>query len=291
MLNKERTKKRRKSRKIIQLGKKSFGNDIALLVSFSVLVLSFINLANSIRGFPLISPFDETLQSLHKFCHQLLDTLVFSWLTHFLRLIIWVLTLTFPVLIIVIPPWENIVIPSIYADISLLSIALTRVFYLADIIVPREKRTEAEKTTTAEQWEQIRKAEGKFWGPIHRFLEKVNKIIWAIFNNLYHVLRFLIICIPNVKKPFVIRWTIFKTKKILKGYIGLLLQIILSSAAMWGFIRLGGYTINVVASRKVIAPVMEVRQKLFRHFVLFLIGALLATIGFFWANGYLYKFR
>ena len=78
-------------------------------------------------------------------------------------------------LFVFVVPWRpHIVIPGLVTDIALLSLAFTRVLQSADLIVGRSTRAAAERSMTPEMWDEIQKTEGPFWGPIHRFIERVN---------------------------------------------------------------------------------------------------------------------
>lgn len=56
---------------------------------------------------------------------------------------------------------------------------------------------------------------------------------------------------------------------------------------MWGFIRLGGYVINVCVARSVMSPIMILRRQFFKYFALNLLGAIGATLIFIVLNGWL----
>jgi hypothetical protein len=56
---------------------------------------------------------------------------------------------------------------------------------------------------------------------------------------------------------------------------------------MWGFIRLGGYLINVYQCRRLTSPIMIVRKRFFRFFALNFLGAIGASVVFIVVNGWL----
>jgi hypothetical protein len=56
---------------------------------------------------------------------------------------------------------------------------------------------------------------------------------------------------------------------------------------MWGFMRLGGYLINVYACRHLTSSIMDVRRRFFKYFGLNLFGAIGTTLVFIVVNGWL----
>jgi hypothetical protein len=123
---------------------------------------------------------------------------------------------------------------------------------------------------TTDLWEEIEIAEGSFWGPVHRFLDRANAKIWKLIEAIQRTLCYPLHSFP--KFCLVVR---------------LVLITLAGSALMWGFIRLGGYLINVCAARHLTSPIMEVRKRFFKYFSLNLLGAIAATLIFIVLNGWL----
>ena len=195
---------------------------------------------------------------------------MFSWLTYCLEFIwhglTWIASLVSPI----IPNWPNITVPSLLTDIALVSLAFTRVFQSADLIVPRNDREEARSKMTPALWREIELEEGQFLGPIHRFLDRTNTRIWKLIESIQRVLTF----------PF---------RRFPKSYVIVrpVLVTLAGSILMWGFIRLCGYIINIFGARRLESPIMVVRRKFFKFFCLSLLGAIVAMLLFILFNGWI----
>jgi hypothetical protein len=170
----------------------------------------------------------------------------------------------------IIPKWPEIIIPSLITDLALVSLAFTRVFQSVDYIIPRAEREIAENKMTTKLWKDIEKAEGSFWGPIHRLIERINTIIWNLIDSIHRIFSYPVRMFPKL--------SLF-VKRIIIALAG--------SILMWGFIRLSGYVINVIAARHLDSPIMYVRKRFIRYFILNLIGAIVATAIFIILNGWL----
>jgi len=247
-----------------------YSKELTLIGTFFVVVVTISNITYTIFGFSLLPIFEVTFAAFHDWCHYLLQILVFSWLTFLLEwlwyILVWTISLIFPVI-----PWHpDIVVPELVTDFALVSLAFTRVFQSADLIVPRAIRAEAESNTSADQWSEIRIAEGRFWGPIHRFLERVNSGIWNMIDIFAKKLTNPIRRFPK-----------------LSLFVRRMLVTVAGSVLMWGFIRISGYLINIPAARHLTSPIMDVRRRLFKYFLLNLVGAIIATAAFFVLNGWL----
>lgn len=162
----------------------TYSKEIALVGTFFVLTLTLANFVHRVFGIALLPFFQATFEAFHKWCHIVLHVLIFSWVTALAEWcwygITWVGSLLLPIV-----AWKpNLVIPPLVSDISLVSVAFTRVLSSTDLIVPRDQRREAEGAMTPEQWEEIQKLEGRIWGPIHRFLERLNNGIWRLIERL-----------------------------------------------------------------------------------------------------------
>jgi hypothetical protein len=247
-----------------------FLRELSLIGTFFVLTVTISNLAYRLFGFTLIPVVKVSFEAFHAWCHWILHVLVFSWLTALLGwlwyCVVWLCSWLFPVI-----PWRlQIRVPSIVSDFALVSLALTRVFQSADLIVPREVRAQAESQMTRERWAEIEKVEGVLWGPIHRFLDRINAKIWAYIDAIQ---SFVTLPIRSHKN------------------FGIMVRRLLISLAgavlFWGFIRLAGYTINVLVAGRLSSPIMIVRKRFFKYFGLNLAGALVATAVFILLNAWL----
>ena len=244
--------------------------ELSLFFTFFVLVVTISNLTYQIFGFKLIPIVKTAFDAFHDWCQLVLHLLVFSWVTYCLEFIwhglTWIASLVSPI----IPNWPNITVPSLVTDIALVSLAFTRVFQSADLIVPRKDREEAESKMTPALWKEIELAEGPFWGPIHRFLDRTNARVWRLIEAIQRIVTF----------PF---------RRFLRCYALLrpLLVTLAGSILMWGFIRLGGYVINIYAAGRLKSPIMVVRRKFFKFFGLSLLGAIVSTLLFILFNGWI----
>lgn len=246
----------------------TYSKEIALIGTFFVLTLTLANLVHRVFGIALLPFFQATFDAFHKWCHIVLHVLVFSWVTALAEWcwygITWVGSLLLPII-----AWRpQLVIPPVVSDISLVSVAFTRVFSSTDLIVPRVQRATAENAMTPERWEEIQNLEGRFWGPIHRFLERVNAGIWQLIDRLQSIIpagRF-----ARVRTA---------TRAVSIGLAG--------AALLWGFIRLAGYLINLSMARRSKAPIMAIRRRFFRYFALNFLGACLTVAVFFILNAWL----
>lgn len=247
-----------------------FSKELTLIGIFFVVLVTISNVAYGIFGFTLLPIFKVSFDAFHAWCHFILHMFVFSWLTYSLEWLwyglIWLCSWFVPII-----PWRpQIIIPGLLTDVALVSLAFTRVFQSADLIVPRPTRAEAERKMTHELWDQIQRAEGPFWGPVHRFLDRTNAGIWNLIDWINRLLTYPIRDFPK---------TSTLVRRVLTSLAG--------SVLMWGFIRLAGYIINVLAARHLSSPIMIVRRRFFKYFALNLLGAIAATAIFFVLNGWL----
>lgn len=249
---------------------KKYLRELGLFFTFFILVVTFFNLTHKIFGFTLIPIVKTGFDAFHDWCAFILDVFVFSWVTYSLEWIWYGLTWLCSLLAPIIPWRPQINIPSLVTDIALVSLAFTRVFQSADLIVPRLVRAEAEVQMTPNLWKEIEIAEGSLWGPAHRFLDRTNARIWKLIEAIQRIL-----CYP------------FRSFPKFCLVVRLVLITLAGSAFMWGFIRLGGYLINVYAARHLTSPIMEVRKRFFKYFGLNLLGAIAATLIFIVLNGWL----
>jgi len=250
--------------------RQKFFKELSLIGTFFVLTVTISNVAYGIFGFKLLPVFKVTFDAFHAWCHFILHIFVFSWLTYFLEWLwyglIWFCSWFLPII-----PWRpRIIIPGLVTDVALVSLALTRVFQSADLIVPRPIRVEAESKMTSELWDEIQRAEGPFWGPVHRFVERTNAGIWNWIDAIH---RFLTYPIRGFAKSSTL------VRRVLISLAG--------SVLLWGFIRLTGYMINVLAARHLCSPIMIVRRRFFKYFGINLLGAIAATAMFIVLNAWL----
>lgn len=248
----------------------TYFKELSLFFTFFVLVVTISNLTYQIFGFKLIPIVKTAFDAFHDWCQLVLHLLVFSWVTYCLEFIWHGLTWIASLVSSIIPNWPNITVPSLVTDIALISLAFTRVFQSADLIVPRKDREEAESRMTSALWKEIERAEGPFWGPVHRLLDRTNARIWRLIDAIQNVVTFPFRRFPRcyaIVRP--------------------VLVTLAGSILMWGFIRLGGYVINVYAARRLTSPIMEVRRKFFKFFGLSLLAAVLVTLLFILFNGWI----
>ncbi len=249
---------------------KSYSKELGLVVTFFILMVTISNITYRLFGFKLLPFFELTFDAFHDFCHYILHLLIFSWLTFILQSIWLGLTTICSWFLPIIPKWPKIIIPSLITDLALVSLAFTRVFQSVDIIIPRSEREIAENNMTTELWKDIEKAEGSFWGPLHRSIERINIFIWNLIDSIHRILIYPIRKFPK-----------------LSLFVKRTLIALAGSILMWGFIRLAGYLINVSAARHLDSPTMSIRKRFFRYFILNLIGAIVATAIFIVLNGWL----
>jgi hypothetical protein len=122
---------------------------------------------------------------------------------------------------------------------------------------------------TIDHWKEIERLEGPFWGPVHRSLERLNSYIWRLIERVQALI------VPISSRFDKVR-TIVRT--LLIGLAGAIL--------FWGYIRLAGYLINVPMAWHSTAPVMPIRRRFLRYFILNLLGAGLAVAVFFILNAW-----
>lgn len=247
----------------------TYSKELGLIGTFFVLTLTLANLGHRLFGIGLLPFFQATFNAFHEWCHIVLHFLVFSWLTRLAAWlwygITWVGSLLLPIV-----AWKpHIVIPPLVSDVSLVSVAFTRVFRSTDLIVPRPERAAAENAMTVDHWKEIERLEGRFWGPVHRCLERLNSRIWQLIDVMQRII------VPSNSRFDKVRAIV---RALLIGLAGAIL--------FWGFIRLAGYLINVPLARRSTAPVMPVRRRFFRYFVLNFVGASLAVAVFFVLNAW-----
>lgn len=233
-------------------------------------MVTISNISYRLFEFKLLPVFELTFDAFHDFCHYIMHLFIFSWLTFILESIWFCLTIICSWFLPIIPKWPLIVIPSLITDLALVSLAFTRVFQSVDFIIPRIEREIAENNMTPKLWNDIAKAEGSFWGPLHRLIERINTIIWNLIDSIHRISTF-----PIRKFP--------KLSLFLKRF----LIVLAGSILMWGFIRLSGYIINVSAARHLDSPIMSIRKRFIRYFILNLIGAICAAAIFIVLNGWL----
>ena len=249
---------------------KTYLGEMTKFFTFFILVVTFSNLTYTLFGFRLIPLFKTAFDAFHEWCHFLANILFYSWFTIIIQyiwfIITWIGSLVFPII-----PWlPNFAIPGLVTDFALVSLAFTRIFQTTDSIVPRSERAKAEKDMTTQQWEEIEIKEGNFWGPIHKFFERINSCIWNLINFLQITLTFRLDQSSKYSKL---------VRRVLLTLAG--------SFLMWGYIRLPGYLINIYFGRHLTSPIMKVRRLFFKYFLLNFLGAIGATILFFLINGWI----
>lgn len=247
---------------------KAYSAELGLIGTFFILTLTLANLVHRLFGVPLLPFFEQTFATFHTWAHVILDLLVFSWVTWIAEWlwygVTWVASCLFPIV-----PWKpDLSIPPLMSDVSLVSAAFTRVLGSTDLILPRGERAAAETAMTPDQWKEIDELEGKFWGPIHRFLERLNRRIWALVEGISSLA-------PTGR---------------LRGAARSICIALAGAVLLWGFLRLAGYLINIAMARRSAAPIMAIRRRFFTYFVLNFLGAIVAVAAFFVLNGWLADF-
>lgn len=248
---------------------KIYLSELSLLFTFFVLVVTISNFTYKVFQFRLIPIVKTALDAFHDWCHLILQTLVFSWVTYFLEWIWYGFTWLCALLLPVIPWRPQITIPGLITDLALVSLAFTRVFQGTDFVIPRSVREQAENNMSPDQWKDIENVEGPFWGPIHRFLDRTNAGIWNLIDKIERLITYPIRRFPR-----------------LIAFIRPTLKSLAASILMWGFIRLAGYLINVPKGRHLGSPIMSVRERFLKFFGISLLGAIVATFIFFVVNGW-----
>lgn len=247
---------------------KTHRRDLQVITVTFFVALTLSNVLHEAFGFTLVELFDSALNTFHNFCRALLDWTVFFWARPLVELIIHVpiylanivLGASFEYPRIRIAPW--------YIDLSMLSLALTRVFDGADLVVPRNERAKAEEAMPSNWKSDMYLHEGKLWGGVHRVSDNLTAIIW----NAVDIMEKLI-------------WILTKNARI--GRLARTLFIAIFGAILWwGYIRLFGYILNISASRGVDSPIMRVRRKLFKNFGYQLLAAVCACAVFLIINGF-----
>lgn len=248
---------------------KKYTIELSKISFFVFSVATITNWFYRIFHFDLAPIFEYSIGIFHDFFHFILSLFVYSWLTKLIELILygllWISSWITPLI-----PWRiQITIPELYTDFALLSLAITRVFASADLSVPRSKRADAENQTTQAQYDEIDKSEGLFWSTIHKSVHFIGAQIWNLIDWLHSILIY-----PFPNSP--------KFHKIVRS----ILKSLAASVLFWGFIRPIGYIINLIASRKLSSPIMNVRREVFRYFSLYLFAAIVASGIFFLVNGW-----
>lgn len=250
---------------ILGAAKRTYG-ELGVAVTILAVWLAISNLTIRVFKPPLLPFLQATFEIFHQWCRFLLEIFVLSWLLPIAEAVsfslIWVVCLFLPVR----PWWPDITVPAAAIDVALVSIAFTRVFSSVDLIIPRDERAAAEAAMTKEQWALIPATEGPIWGPLHRFVERINASIWKWIELLITPLRSLPGILVSIARALLI------------GIAG--------SVLMWGFIRLAGYLINVLACRRLDVPVMRIRRRFLGFFGKVLLGAVLGTAAFIVGNGW-----
>jgi hypothetical protein len=254
----------------VKSASKRFSTELGLVGTFFLVFVTISNVAHRLFGFKLLPVVELSFNAFHEFCHWVLQLLVYSWLAPSLEWL-WYSVLWLPSRFLSVIPWRpHIVIPGIVSDLALLSLAFTRVFQSADLIVPRQQRAQAETEMSSDLWKDIERIEGPFWGSIHKFLDRLNAKIWASIDAVGRVLSYPLG--RNARSVAVIR-------RILIALAGAVL--------FWGFVRLAGYVINISLAGRLSSPIMVVRRRFMKYFLLNLLGAILATALFILLNGWI----
>lgn len=246
-----------------------YKDNLDRVFNFFVLTVSISLITHKIFGFRLIPQVKLTFEAFHEFIHDIMHLLVFSWLSYSLESLWYWITLICSIFLPVIPWRPQITIPSVIADIAFVSLAFTRVFRATDLQIPRHLRAIAERQMKEGGWKQIELVEGRFWGPIHRFLHRTNAAIWHLIDATQKLLLRLL-HLPRKYRAFL--------RCALITFVG--------AVFMWGYIRLAGYLINVSKAGHLDLEIMKIRRRFLKTFGWNLLGAIVATGLFFLYNGW-----
>jgi hypothetical protein len=243
-----------------------YAKELTFLGVLFALTITFTNFVFHFFHLHLVPFAAASFDAFHTWCQMAIRLFIFSWLAPILDWawygLEWLASFFAPVTLRL----PHIQVPPTLVDVSLISLALTRVFGGADLFVPRSEREQAERDTSTEQFTEMQALEGWFWGPLHRLCETVNSWIWRLVGTITGFFD---------SAPRIQPWV----KRIAGGLAAVIFQ--------WGFIRLAGYVINALAARKSSAPIMAIRRRFLKMFVVSLIAALAATAGFFVVNAWL----
>ncbi|HAX48665.1 MAG TPA: hypothetical protein PK850_11220 [Ignavibacteria bacterium] len=241
-------------------------------------VFSFILLTITITNFLLkyFSTNGNTIikivfNELQFYIHSGLYLLIYSWSTFIFEKLFYFLTWLLSLFLPIAPTTPRIIIPVFVSNALLLSLIITRIFQNTDYIVPREERAKIEKSTSKKQFDKIFKTEGKFWGNLHEKLEEINRKYYKVIEFFHAKLLF--------KFSKESRYSKF-IRSLLIGAGGIFL---------WGYVRLAGYIINLIGARKLKYPILEMRRKFFKHFILIMVLAVATSVMIVLLNNYIVK--
>ena len=254
---------------------RSWWRDLGFIFSFFVVVVSLTNIAYTIFGFRLTEFFAITFDNFHLFLHFVLNVLVFSWLTYLLQWLWFSLTWLGSFILPFVKPWyPQITVPAWISDVMLLSLALHRAYDSAYALVPWEVRDMHYKATTPEMEHEIEVAQGILNWP-HKITHWMTTAIWKLVSQRDGVLT------KGLERIGVPATTAEGALKPLAAAVFL-----------WGFIRLIGYSINVgMAGHLRHIPIMVMRDKLMKIFLLSASAAIVVVGVFLYVNGLLLDFK
>jgi hypothetical protein len=250
-----------------------YRTELGLIFTVFLIAVTMTNFAYNIFGFRLTEFFEVTFSTLHDFLHVAMYLLVYSWFTPLLQVVWFGLTwLGSLMLHFIEPEWRVIRFPQWWSDLALGSIVLSRAFDSAYLMIPWDERgpiyDDHEKDPTKEI--EIQVAHGPLSG-LHRITHLLTTGIW---QSIRFVEKIITKPVMGMSLPQPIAEAILKN--------------IASAVAMWGYIRLVGYGINVgMAGRLRHIPMMRMRVRIFKLFwISFALGAAVCS-GFLYVNGLL----
>lgn len=244
--------------------RKAFGRELrAMLVAlfFAGFLLNFIDRLFDLNLHPLA---ELGLSGFRRLCHLLVNEIIVHTITLPLRALWYALQLVAAEVLGFLPRWPDWNLPGWLIDLSLVSFALTRIFRSTDAMVPAAVREKAGQLTPSHLVDAMYEAEGPFWGKAHRIFENTNERIWKLVNKV------------NDFFDKLLGRRLWRLKKPIHAAVELFFGIVL----FWGLIRAGGYTINVIGAREIRSPLMRVRRRFVGAYLLHLIAAAFALIGF-----------
>lgn len=240
-----------------------FSRELGVLSILFVVSVTMAYLIDEWFDPPLLSVFDDSFEIFREWIRGVLYWTVMKWVAALLAILWYCLLLILSSMFHVAPYLPEIPIPDWLLDMSAVSLILTRVFQGVDLAIPRSIQAYAESRMPANWREELWKQEGPIWGRIHRCFDVTNALIWKVIES-----------------------TAKRSGGSCRRIVRLILIGVASVGLFWGFIRLGGYVVNLWAARHIDSPVMANRRKFARFYVSLLLTALVCVALFFLYSGW-----
>jgi hypothetical protein len=248
-----------------------YRTELGVIFTIFLIAVMMTNFAYNVFGVRLTEFFALTFSTLHDFLHFAMHWLVYSWFGPMLQGIWFGLTwLGSLVLPFIEPEWRAIHFPQWWSDMALGSVVLSRAFDSAYLMVPWDVREGVYKNYTKEMEDEIQAAHGSL-SSLHRSTHWITTGIWKSIRFVERILT----------KPF-------RGRALPQPIAEAILKNVAAAVAMWGYVRLIGYSINVgMAGHLKHIPMMSMRNRLFKFFWLsFFLGAAVCAV-FLYMNGLL----